>query len=64
MFTFQGKSKLSVDFNVSKLQIPRTFRSIRSEHSVVYTIPSINYGIKEDLLAFPSKCILHIPVCR
>ena len=53
MFTFQGESKLPVDFNVSKLQIPRTFRSIWSEHSVTYTIPTLNYGNKEDLLAFP-----------
>lgn len=51
---FKEKSKLSVDFSVSKLQILRTFRSIRSEHSVVFTVPTLIYGNKGDLLAFPT----------
>lgn len=51
---FKEKSKLSVDFHVSQLQISRTFRSARGEHSVVDTIPTLNYGNWEDLLAFPT----------
>lgn len=51
---FKEKSKLSVDFHVSLLQIPRTFRSTRGERSAVDTIPTLNYGNQEDLLAFPT----------
>lgn len=51
---FKEKSKLSVDFHVSLLQILRTFRSTRGERSAVDTIPTLNHGNQEDLLAFPT----------